>query len=160
MAYKFRAPAAMRIARMDRQKFNEAVADGFYVCAPSAVRGTARVFDEDDLIALFYFGRLTQMNIPSRLAGHLACQVREWLSRVPEEVRGTPAEPRISNLRSISGMGTTFSGYDPDHHAKGLAYPGCGDIALSIEFNVAQVRAFIRSEIAAELEVLGEDEEG
>lgn len=156
---RVRAPLAMRIARVDRQKFNEAVADGFYGCAPPAERGSARVFGEDDLIALFYFGRLTDMGIPPRTAGHLACSVRDQLRTMPEDLRGTANEGRVSYIRTTSGMGHTSCNYDPDHLRKEMHYPGMGMIAFSIEFNVAQVRALIRREIQEEASILGKDED-
>lgn len=155
---RVRAPLAMRITRMDRQKFNEAVADGFYPCAPSAVRGSARLFDEDDLVALFYFARLTEMGVAPRLAGHLACQVREHLSGTADKPRDL-SEPRVSHVRSISGMGSTFSGYDPDHVQKKKHYPASGPIALSIEFNIVVVRAFIQAQIEEERSILGDEED-
>jgi hypothetical protein len=161
-----RAPTAMRIAHVDRLKFNEAVADGFYVCAPPADPGAARVFDEDDLIALFEWGRLAKMGISARTAGRLACMLRERLRDQPAEVQGTEKEPRISFLCSTDGVETMYRGYNPDHWAEGNRYPipdnpyVTGIVAFSIEFNIAQVRWRIRAEMAEEEKttILGPDD--
>lgn len=150
----------MRIARADRQVFNQAVSDGLYGCAPQAERGASRVFYEDDLIALFYFARLTELpGITPRFAGLMACRIRDDLKGRPAELRGGKAEPRVSYVRSTGGMGHVFNSYDPDHHAKDLGYQGLGLIAFSMEFNVAQVRELIRREMDAEARILGEDDE-
>ncbi len=79
MKHKFRVKAACRIAHINRDRFNEAVAAGNYGCAPAVQRGSTRIFDENDLIALFAYARMLDGGYPPKLAGRLACLVRNRL---------------------------------------------------------------------------------
>ncbi len=92
---------ACEIARLDRQRFNEAVAAGNYRCAPPTTRGAARIFDVDDIIAMFLYGRLVEWEIPPRRAGSIACQLRERLDQ--------EAPPqRLHFFKAIAGMSVVF----------------------------------------------------
>lgn len=71
---KIRAPLACRIAGVDRDRFNEAVARGDYPCAPPAYNRT-RLFLIRDVVALFIFGRLIERGLSWRAAGDEACAV-------------------------------------------------------------------------------------
>ena len=51
---KLRAPLACRLARVDKQRFNEAVARGEYPCAPKAIQGVSRTLTVAETIALYY----------------------------------------------------------------------------------------------------------
>ncbi len=74
-----RTADALRFTRLDRVAFNDAVAKGYYPCAPKAPRGTARMFDQHDLEALFIFARSLEQGVLPRIAGPLACSIRERL---------------------------------------------------------------------------------
>lgn len=104
----YQAAAACALARVDNKRLNEAVAKGLYPCAPAARRGSARKFTEDDVVALFVYARLLEQEIPQRLAGQVACQVRSKIEEDPEadevrilkfEEQGTEwAGPKRNNL--------------------------------------------------------------
>jgi hypothetical protein len=81
---KLRATTALAadIARIDRQRFNEAVAAEFYPCAPPTVAGRARSFGVNDLIALYIYGRLNDEGVIPRHAGQVACRLLNFMNEV------------------------------------------------------------------------------
>lgn len=82
---KLRATTALAadIARIDRQRFNEAIAAGFYPCAPETIAGRARSFNLEDLIALTVYGHLLREGVTPRHAGAAACGLRSFLVECP-----------------------------------------------------------------------------
>jgi hypothetical protein len=98
---KLRARTALAadIAGVNRQRFNEAVAEGFYPCAPRTVRGATRLFDVNDILTLWVYGQLLDQGVTPRHAGAQACGLRDFLSVHPGAERvvfvrisvGTPA---------------------------------------------------------------------
>lgn len=83
---KLRATMALaaEIADIDRQRFNEAVAEGFYPCAPKTVPGRARTFGLLDLLALKLYGQLLSEGITPRYAGGVACEFLAFLQCNPD----------------------------------------------------------------------------
>ncbi|MBC9207527.1 hypothetical protein IBL26_11840 [Roseomonas aerophila] len=75
MSIKLTTAAACRVARIDRDRFNEHVAAGRFGCAPSTVPGRARLFDPDDMIALWLFRELMEDGFDASVAGMMACEV-------------------------------------------------------------------------------------
>lgn len=78
MNYERKIPVdvALEIAGLDSQRFRDAVAKGFYPCAPETVRGARRMFGEPDLVALAAFATLTDGGVGYQVAGLIACQLR------------------------------------------------------------------------------------
>ncbi|MEK4034288.1 hypothetical protein WOC76_12480 [Methylocystis sp. IM3] len=74
---------ALRVAGLDRIKFNLIVHSGFYECAPETTEGSARLFEENDVVALVVFGDLLGVGILPRFAGPMACELRELLEAAP-----------------------------------------------------------------------------
>ncbi|MEL6172727.1 MAG: hypothetical protein AAFR02_12070, partial [Pseudomonadota bacterium] len=91
------------------KRFNEAVAKDFYPCAPSAKRGSARKFNENDVVALFIYARLLEQEIPQRLAGQVACQVRSKIEEDPEA-----QEIRVLRFEEHGKEGTRRGSDDPE----------------------------------------------
>jgi len=151
-----RSALAMQIVGLDRLKFNEAVAAGYYPCAPQTPKGSSRIFSEDDLIALYVFARLTEMDMLPRRAGTLAC---DFVSKV----RMSPNEDKVILASSINGGAIFFHGseYDPNHATKGLVYDPPGEIAYTLDFYVGNIRKLIRRALERALEkersILGDD---
>ena len=87
---RVRAALACRIVNLDRVKFNDAVASGTYPCAPMTMKGSARIFTEEQLLPLFFFARLTEFGIPTGRAGQLAC---EMASAASSEARSRKEAP-------------------------------------------------------------------
>jgi hypothetical protein len=84
---KARTALATKLAFVNRQRFNEAVAEGFYPCAPTTVRGSTRVFDVNDIVTLRIYGRLLDEGMVPRSAGAIVCGLRTLLAEHPEAER-------------------------------------------------------------------------
>lgn len=84
MIPKLTTAAACRVARLDRDRFNEHVAAGRFRCAPCTVPGRARLFDPDDMIALWLFRDLMDDGYEAAKAGFIACEVANAARRHPD----------------------------------------------------------------------------
>jgi hypothetical protein len=155
MNIRFRTQSACRIAGIDRDRFNEAVAAGNYPCAPKVARGATRVFDEIDLVALFNYGRLIEQDIQPMKAGRLACHIVQCLR---ESSTNGIDEEKVVVVATTSGGYFAFAG---SHIHNGLrAIQGMpGLVFLRFDFDVANVLALIRRESQDELSVFGEEDE-
>ncbi|WP_414474307.1 hypothetical protein [Microvirga sp. M2] len=114
--YKARTALATEIAMVNRQRFNEAVAEGFYPCAPATVRGSTRLFDVNDIVTLRIYGRLLDEGMVPRAAGATACGLRTLLAQYPEAERVVhvttsmgspvwmPSDQFDKNAEMMSGM--------------------------------------------------------
>lgn len=147
MAKKTRASTgvAMRITRMDRVKFNQAVNDGFYTCAPDAIPGVRRVFDLNDLVGLYFFAEMIRDDEPTRKAGQLACRIVEQLRRDPEATH-------VYVGRNI--IGASFASTDVNVHAAQLDGLPVHSIRI---FHVGNAREFILLRLEEEDSIVGED---
>lgn len=103
MPPKLTVMAACRVARIDRDRFNEHVAAGRFPCAPNTVPGRARLFDPDDMIGLWLFRELIDDGFDAASAGLIACAVAYVARQNP-------------NARLISYVQTYFG-------SSGKAYP-------------------------------------
>lgn len=101
---KLTAAAACRVARIDRDRFNEHVAAGRFGCAPDTIPGRARLFDPDDMIALWIFREEMEDGRDATIAGHIACTVASAAKQNPE-------------ARSIAYVQDYFG------HSRGHAFP-------------------------------------
>jgi hypothetical protein len=81
---KLTTTAACRVARLDRDRFNEHVAAGRFPCAPDTVPGRARAFDPDYMLALWYFRELMDDGFDAGRAGHIACAIADVARAHPE----------------------------------------------------------------------------
>lgn len=82
---KLTTKAACRVAGIDRDRFNEYVADKAYNCAPDTIPGRARLFDPDDMLALRLFRDLMDDSYSPKRAGQIACTVAETARDCPDE---------------------------------------------------------------------------
>lgn len=71
---KLPSHVAFIFANIEAQRFNDAVARGFYPCAP-ATEGARRKFSEFDLVGLHIFARLVNMGLSQKDAGRFACMM-------------------------------------------------------------------------------------
>ena len=76
MAVKVKLGLACEIAGLEKQQFNQAVHEGHYSCAPAVAQGGTRLFEINDLIALFIFARLRQNGMSVAGSGEWACKIR------------------------------------------------------------------------------------
>jgi hypothetical protein len=163
---------ACRIVNLDRVKFNDAVASGTYPCAPSTISGKARIFDEDGLLPLYFFARLTEFGIPAARAGKLACEMAECARSFGNEESDRVILLRSESMEHFIGSRTgvpngEMTDYDPRHEEPGrskkwpggMQFNGIGRIIFTVEFYIKHVRQIIAERIAYEASILGEEEE-
>jgi hypothetical protein len=116
MKYQVRAKTACDAVGLDRDRFNEEVAAGLYPCAPSTEAGRARVFEEPDLIALYFYSGLKRMGMSAERAGSIACRV------------GDQARQLVNNGKPLEG--DIVIGFD--HAGSSFCGPG-GDVSSTLD---------------------------
>lgn len=167
--HRFRTQIACRIAGIDRDRFNEAVAAGYYPCAPETERGSTRVFDETQLIILFYYARLLDWSYPPRIAGFIACQVYQALQFDPseDEIVLTYRQKGLANVLLGSAVQSADQDSEVDQRLRGriLAKEENKEIRAFLVFqrvtvDIKNIRAMVRQEIAEELSIVGPDDDG
>ncbi len=163
----FRTALACKIVGLDRLRFNDAVANGVYTCAPPTAKGSSRLFDADAMIPLYLFARLTDFGITAGRAGAMACDVASTLKQDSYRdndritlVRGTRGEHfRGSAPLDHKGDLIVKEVYDPDHEKNGFEYRGAGRVILTVDFYISHIRSTIADGIADELRKYGQDDE-
>lgn len=145
-----RTKLACEVVGIDRQKLNDAINSGDYSCAPETTPGRARIFDIDDMAALFVYERLTQRGTPSRRAGGVAC-------RVLAAMRSHPGSKRIVIGWSMSGSAFVTPEESWNSEARSVA-PGQPLFNTEI-YDVENVREIIRRRLEEESTIGGEDDE-
>lgn len=151
--------SAIEIARVNRDRFNEAVAAGFYPCAPQTRAGVARTFSEDDILALFVFGRLCAFGLAAKEAGPRACRVlecvqeneREWSIRRAED---PTFEASVSIVEIGEGVYKTWAA----ESRQMIVALGGRSVDWEIRFPIDFHRKRIRREIAALEPIVGKDD--
>lgn len=154
MTPKLTIKAACRVARIDRDRFNEHVAAGRFPCAPETVPGRARLFDPDDMIALWLFRELMEDGFDASRAGAIACAVANAARQNP-------------TARAIAFVQDYFT------PPGGRAYPsdqvpaaaewdkvtfGGTDIRKVTTFRIGKLREMIAHYTEEERAVIGEDD--
>jgi hypothetical protein len=165
--FRVRAALACKIVQLDRLKFNDAVASGVYPCAPPTTPGSARIFDEERLLPLYFFARLTEFGMTTATAGRIACEMSAAARADNAEkadriilVRGTQDEFWTLNLPTLpANKGKKPDRYDPEHEKKGMKYPAIGRVILTVEFYVKHVRKIIAEALAYEASILGREDD-
>lgn len=149
MAEAARTKTACRVADIDRQKLTDAIASGDYPCAPATSAGVARVFEIDDLVALFIFARMTERGEPSRKAGQLACRLRD-------SMRSYPAADQVLIAHGING--TSFCAPRDEHwNPDGRNVVPNVPILRTEVWDVRNVREIVRRNLEAESRIVGDD---
>lgn len=158
MIIKLTTKAACRVARIDRDRFNEHVAAGRYPCAPGTIPGRARVFDPDDMIGLWLFRELMDDGFDASRAGSIACDVAL-------AARQNPDAPAISYLQDyFVGMHGNSNGHAfpadaiPDASKWGTTHFGGTDIRKVTTFHIAHLRKLIARYTDEERSIVGEDD--
>lgn len=150
MRTKLKTVEACRIARMDRQRFNEFVSDEVYLCAPATEPGRARSFDEIDVMALFIFQQELDKRRTKHEAANVACTILEALRANPHADTLRIAEPRSPHNRRHVVRG------DLDIVTTLL---GGVEIYRAVEYNVSWVREQVRKGFAEESAPSSEEDE-
>lgn len=147
---KARTALAAEIAMVHRQRFNEAVAEGFYPCAPATIRGATRVFDVNDIVTMRIYGRLLDRGVVPRSAGIVACGLRDLLHQYPEletavYVQASLGSPVWLRLENFDSTATRISG---------------GDVVSFETWLLKNTRKRIIHDLQEEAAVLGAHDEG
>jgi hypothetical protein len=150
MDYRVEVLPACRIAGLDRNRFNEAVHAGNYPCAPATAKGSRRLFNETDLIALYVYARLLEEGSAPRPAGVIACSVGAL-------ARDFPDETLIHVGRAEDGEQVTLPGKNVGELKSGLSFErteGRARLVSVRTFDIGNVRAIVREKVEQEKNLL------
>lgn len=136
---KLSAGAACRILGMEPDHLNVHISAGRFPCAPRTTPGKARVFDFDDMFALWLFRDRLGNEPNARTAGHFACLIAE-------KSRQHPDADLISIVRTSSGHTSVHIATDlpsmPDWN--NIDFPMSGMTILDVKtYNVKHIRALL-----------------
>ncbi len=151
---KLTTKAACRVAKLHPDRFNEHVASGAFPCAPATVPGRARLFDPDDMIALWYFQQFLSEGHDAKSAGKMACEIATV-------ARQNPDEPVIALVQDYF---YTFTAYPPsvvpdfDKWDTPEAMLNGSDIESARYFRISKTRAMIAHYTEEERSIIGEDD--
>jgi hypothetical protein len=149
----FRYRLAMDIAGMNPAIFSKIVAGGFYPCAPKTTLGKARLFTEDDVVALFILKHLMDRGMTPRNAGPLACAFFDMM-------RTNPNADRLVHLIGRRQGDCIATGADYDQLRKeGNIYTGVGEVLSEVTINIETIRKIIAAHVEYEESILDRDED-
>ena len=150
---KLTTAAACRVARIDRDRFNEHVAGGRYPCAPDTIPGRARLFDPDDMIALYLFREIMDDGIEASVAGKIACEIAAV-------ARNNPHARAISYVQTYFGrVGHAYLAEDVPPHANwDETLIGGTDIRKVTTFRIGKLREMIARYTEEERSIIGESD--
>lgn len=150
---KLTTTAACRVARIDRDWFNQHVAAGRFKCAPETVPGRARLFDPDDMIALWLFRELMDDGQDATRAGFIACAVADV-------ARHNPDVRMISYVQDYFGdRGNAFPAeIVPDSSKWDSEIFSGTDIRKVTTFRIGKLREMIAQYTEEERSVIGPDD--
>jgi hypothetical protein len=150
---KLTTTAACRVARVDRDRFNEDVAAGYFNCAPKTVPGRARLFAPNDMLALCLYREFLDGGYNKERAGKVACEVARAAHEAPEADVITYVEsygpgdgyafPASQVLASGSWAAETFLG---------------GTLRAAHTYNVGHMRKLIEQSTEEERSIIGPDD--
>lgn len=152
---KLTTVTACRIARLDRNRFNEHVAAGNFSCAPATSAGRARLFDPDDMIALWLFRELMEDGFNPQRAGIIACEVAQ-------SARENPAARAISYVQDYFPVrGFAYPADSVPDVAKWdeVLFPAGSDIRKVTTFRIGKLRDMIAHYTEEERAVIGDENE-
>lgn len=146
--YFVRSGLAAKIAGLSIDRFNEAVAAGFYPCAPAARPGSPRLFAENDLVALCIYAQCISIGLAPREAGDLACKIFLTID---------------TNMDRHAGMSVSYLGFlnaDPevwwDMTDDAPRRLGERPIAFQFRFVIQTYRDHIQKQIAEAARIIGD----
>lgn len=154
MTPKLTTAAACRVARINRDRFNEHVAARAFKCAPDTIPGRARLFDPDDMIALWLFRELMDDGFDARKAGYIACTVGAAAKENPSENAISYVEDYFSG-----GHGTAHpaSQVPPPAEWDSALFSGT-DIRKVTTYRIGKLRQMIAHYTEEERSIIGEED--
>lgn len=155
---KLTTKSACRVARMDRDRLNEHVAAGRFPCAPETTAGRARLFDPDDMIALWLFRELMDDGLDASTAGHIACKVAEAARQAPDASTISYVEDYFRGARGSSrGHAYPSEQVPPPEQWDSVLFSGT-DIRKLTTFRIGKLRAMIAHYTEEERAIIGADD--
>ncbi|MDP2051117.1 MAG: hypothetical protein Q8K33_19980 [Cypionkella sp.] len=151
---KLTTALACKVARLDRDRFNEAVAGGYMTCVPDTVAGRSRTFSPGEMLAPWYYRELIEDGYTRESAGRIACAITEAAAKHPDA-------PAISYVESYFGpaSGRAFPADQvPDPSTWDKAMLSGTDIRKVTTFRVEKARALIAHYTAIETSVFGAED--
>ncbi len=148
---KLTTVAACRVARINRDRLNEFVAAGAFGCAPSTVPGRARLFDPDDMVALWLFRELMEDGFGAERAGAIACEV----ARAARENPGAAHISYVQDYFGARGFAAPADAVPPRSDWHKVLYPAGGDIRKETTFRIDKLRDMIAHYTAEEAAIIG-----
>ena len=124
---------ALRIAGLDRAKFNNMVNSGFYPCTPATSKGADRMFSVHDVISLVTLSRMLDLGVLPRHAGPFACFGLDGAELWPDVFR-------VTITRYADGTHTEIVNGKPTGQGDGAG--------VRIVLEVAEIRGYVLGEIA------------
>ncbi len=150
---KLTTTAACRVAKFDRDRFNEHVAAGRFTCAPDTVPGRTRLFDPDDMIALWLFRELMDDGLDALRAGRIACAIADV-------ARTNPQARAISYVQGYFGeRGHAFPADNVPAHSEWdrVTFSG-SDIRKVTTYRIGKLRELIAHYTEEERSKIGPDD--
>lgn len=149
---KLTTAIACRVARINRDRFNEHVADKTFNCAPSTIPGRARLFDPDDMIGLYLFRELMDDGFDARKAGFISCAVAA-------AAKNNPDAAAISYVESYFAGGDAFPADQVPASSKWdeVLFSGT-DIRKVTTFRIGKLRELIAHYTEEERSIIGDPE--
>lgn len=150
---KLSTTAACRVARLDRDRFNEAVAAKVFDCAPKTIPGRARYFDPDDMVSLWLYREMLDDGFTKERAGYIAC-------KVGDAARYKPTADYISFINSyFSDWGDAYPADEvPAYDEWATAQFSGSDIRKVTTFNIKNTRSLIKRSTEEELSYHGPED--
>jgi hypothetical protein len=138
--------AACRIVDFNALRLNDAVAKGFYRCAPETVGGSERLLDQDAMLPLYFFARMLDCKLSARWCGAIACDIAEHV--VAAEAKGTPVDNIVlligeRNPVAFGGSHPTYVKWMSDGGYVNDADIDVGPVVMRLTFEIKTVRAII-----------------
>ena len=157
---KLTTVAACRVARIDRDRFNEHVAAGRFPCAPDTVPGRARLFDPDDMIALWLFREIMDDGFDASRAGSIACAVADAARRNPDARAISYVQDYFRDVVSGISRGRAFPADDVPSASEWdqVLFNGT-DIRKVTTFRIGKLREMIAHYTEEERSIIGPNDE-
>ena len=166
---KVRSSVAMQVVGLDRLRFNEAVAAGFFNWVPATQPRQVRMFGLDDLVFLFIYARLLSIGFTVRRAGEITGMVWSKMDEPWPALSGFTAEeakaiahkyPRETAFVVVFGEALAESTVQPAIVVRGSEFAGSetrmwrgiGRATVSMVFDVAHIRDVVSEEVTKHFE--------
>ena len=150
---KLTTALACKVVGLDRDRFNEAVAAGYFECAPRTVAGRARIFYPEDMIALYLYRELMEDGYAREKAGRIACAV----SNCAKENRNAKAISYVEDYFKGSGHAVPADKVPDPTDWDTILHNGT-DIRKVTTFRISKMKELIARYTAQEISIFGPDD--